>query len=62
MLPAVKPLMTLYAEQHEGCPDIIEKLNGNEQNPQRNLVLLRPDCESDAIMSNKHSEQVGIKN
>jgi len=46
----------LNAEQHEGCPDIIEKLNGNEQNPQRNFVLLRPDGESDTIMSNKHGE------
>ena len=46
----------LNAEQDECCPDIIEKLNGNEQNPQRNFVLLRPDRESDTIMSNKHGE------
>jgi hypothetical protein len=45
----------LNAEQDQRCPDVIEKLNGNEQNPERNLVLFRLRRESDTIMSDKHS-------
>src|SRR5207248_3353786 len=44
----------LDPEQHEGRPDVIEKLDGNEQNPERNFVSLRLCCKCDAVMSNEH--------
>jgi hypothetical protein len=57
MLPAVKPLITpqlLNAEQDQCRPDVIEKLNGDEQNPERDFVPLRFGCESNAVMADKH--------
>jgi len=43
----------LNAEQYQRRPDVIEKLDGNEQNPQRDFVPLSLNCESNAVMANK---------
>src|SRR6266508_2202906 len=45
----------LYPEQHQRCPDVIEELNSDKQNPERDFVSLTPGCKSDAVMPNKHS-------
>src|SRR5436190_23167422 len=45
----------LNPQQHKRGPDVIEKLHGNEQNPERNFVLLALKCESNTIVPNKHS-------
>src|SRR3954467_11722777 len=44
----------LNPEQHQRGPDVIEKLNCNEQNPQRDSVSFCSARESNAVMSNKH--------
>src|SRR5206468_8252538 len=44
----------LNPQQHQSRPDVIEKLDSNEQNPERNSVPLRPASKSNAVMSNKH--------
>src|SRR6266404_8249561 len=44
----------LNPQQNQRRPDIIEKLNRDEQNPERDFVLLTPSRESNAIMSDKH--------
>ena len=44
----------LNPEQNQRRPDVIEKLNCNEQNPQRNFVSFRSARESNAVMSDKH--------
>jgi hypothetical protein len=44
----------LNPEQNQRGPNVIEKLNGNEQNPQRDFVSFRSARESNAVMSNKH--------
>jgi hypothetical protein len=44
----------LNPEQNQRGPDVIEKLNGNEQNPQRDFVSLSSTRESNAVMSDKH--------
>ena len=45
----------LNPQQNQRRPDIIEKLNRDEQNPERDFVLLTPSRERNTIMSNKHS-------
>jgi hypothetical protein len=45
----------LYPEQHQRCPDVIEELNSDKQNPERDFVSLTPGCKSNAVMPNKHS-------
>ena len=32
----------------------LQKLDGDEQNPERNIVSLRLGCEGNTVMSNKH--------
>jgi hypothetical protein len=44
----------LNPEQNQSRPDVIEKLNCNEQNPEWNSVSFRSACKSNAVMSNKH--------
>src|SRR5215471_18633565 len=44
----------LDSEQNQCGPDVIEKLNGNEQNPERNFVSLRSACKSNAVVPDKH--------
>jgi hypothetical protein len=44
----------LNPEQNQSRPDVVEKLNGHEQNPQRDFVSFRSACKSNAVMSNKH--------
>ena len=44
----------LNPEQNQCRPDVIEKLNCNEQNPQRDFVSFRSARESNAVMSDKH--------
>src|SRR6266478_1098665 len=44
----------LNPQQNQRRPDIIEKLNRDEQNPERDFVLLTPSRESNTIMSDKH--------
>jgi hypothetical protein len=41
-------------EQNENRSDVIEKLDGNEQHPERDFVLLRFNRKRDAVMSNEH--------
>jgi hypothetical protein len=38
----------LDPKQNKGRPDVIEKLHGDEQNPERNFVFLTLKCESNA--------------
>src|SRR6266404_7093815 len=44
----------LNSKQNQRRPDVIKKLNGYKQNPERNLVFLTLSCKSNAVMSNKH--------
>ena len=44
----------LNAEQNQRRPDVIEKLNRDEQNPERNLVSLSSARKRNAVMSDKH--------
>ena len=44
----------LNPEQNQSRPDVIEKLNCDEQNPERNFVSFCSARESNAVMSNKH--------
>jgi hypothetical protein len=44
----------LNPQQNKRRPDVIKKLDGNEQNPERDFVSFRLGCESNAIMPNKH--------
>ena len=44
----------LNPEQNQRGPDVIEKLNCNEQDPQRDFVSFRSARESNAVMSDKH--------
>jgi uncharacterized protein YciW len=44
----------LNPEQHQCRPNIIEKLNRNEQDPERDFVSFRSVRESNAVMSDKH--------
>jgi hypothetical protein len=44
----------LNPEQNQSRPDVIEKLDGREQNPERNFVSFCSACKSNAVMSNKH--------
>src|SRR5213083_2373389 len=44
----------LNPQQHQSRPDVIEKLDSHEQNPERNPVLLTLGCESNTVMSNEH--------
>ena len=44
----------LDSKQHQRCPDVIEKLDGDEQNPERNFVSLTLDCKRDTVVPNKH--------
>jgi hypothetical protein len=44
----------LDAEEHQRRPDVIEKLGSNEQNPERDFVLLTLNRESNAVVANKH--------
>src|SRR6266581_1928023 len=39
----------LNPQQHQSRPDVIEKLDSNEQNPERNPVLLTLGCESKTV-------------
>ena len=41
-------------EQDQRGPNVIEKLNCHEQNPERNFVSFRSTRESNAVMSDKH--------
>jgi hypothetical protein len=57
MLPAVKPLndaQLFNPKQNKRRPDEIKELDGNEQNPKRDFVLLTLSRESNAVMSNEH--------
>ena len=45
----------LNPEQNQGRPDVVEKLNGDEQHPKWNLVSFGSASKSNAVMSNKHS-------
>src|SRR6266487_2334025 len=44
----------LNPQQNQRRPDVIKKLNRDEQNPERNFVLLTLSRKSNAVMSNKH--------
>ena len=44
----------LNPEQNQSRPDVIEKLNCHEQNPERNFVSFRSARKSNAVMSDKH--------
>src|SRR5438093_3473441 len=44
----------LNPQQHQSRPDIVEKLDSDEQNPERNPVILTLGCERNTVMSNKH--------
>ena len=44
----------LNPKQHQRRPDVIEELDSNEQNPERDSVFLTLSCKRDAVMSNKH--------
>ena len=44
----------LNPKQDQSGPDVIEKLNSDEQNPERNSVSFCSACKSNAVMSNKH--------
>src|SRR5215216_5451442 len=48
----------LNAEQHQSRPDVIEKLNCNEQNPQRDSVSFCSARQSNAVMSDKHFRSI----
>src|SRR5207247_5710538 len=48
----------LNPQQHQSRPDVIKKLDSNEQNPERNPVLLTLGCESNTVMSNKHCQSI----
>jgi len=48
----------LNPEQNQSRPDVVEKLNGNEQYPKRNFVSFSSARESNAVMPNKHSRFV----
>src|SRR5438093_13576032 len=56
MLAAVKPLITrsFSIPSSTRVAQIVEKLDSNEQNPERNPVLLTLGCESNTVMSNEH--------
>ena len=42
------------SKQNQRRPDVIKKLDGDEQDPERDSVSLRLSCESDAVMANEH--------
>src|SRR5262249_20792549 len=42
-------------EQDQSRPDVVEKLNSDEQDPKRNFAPFRSARESNTVMSNKHS-------
>src|SRR5207247_10868929 len=44
----------LNPQQHQSRPDVIKKLDSDEQNPERNPVLLTLGCKSNTVMSNEH--------
>ena len=44
----------LNPKQNKCRPDVIEELHGNEQDPERNFVLVTLSRESNAVMPNKH--------
>jgi hypothetical protein len=44
----------LNSQQHQCRPDVIEKLNGYEQYPERDFVSVRSACKRNAVMSDKH--------
>jgi hypothetical protein len=44
----------LNPEQDQRGPDVIEKLNGNEQNPQRDSVSFCSTRESNAVVTDEH--------
>ncbi len=44
----------LNPEQNQRRPYVIEKLDSDEQNPERNFVSLALNRERNAVMSNKH--------
>jgi hypothetical protein len=44
----------LNPKQNQRRPYVIEKLDGYEQNPERDFVSLSLNCESNAVMANKH--------
>ena len=44
----------LNPKQHKRRPDVIEELDGNKQNPERNFVLLTLSRESNTLMPDKH--------
>ena len=44
----------LNPQQNQRRPDIIERIEREEQNPEQDFVLRTPSCESNTIMSNKH--------
>src|SRR5437773_6233090 len=44
----------LNPKQNKRRPDVIEKLDSDEQNPQRNSVSFAPRCEGNTVMSYKH--------
>ena len=48
----------LNSEQNQSRPDVVEKLNGNEQYPKRNSVSFRPARESNTVMSDEHSRLI----
>ena len=67
MAPGLRPLADDYCAssqyllpdenhplQDQRRPDVIEKLHGDEQNPERDFVSLSLSCESDAVMPDKH--------
>jgi hypothetical protein len=45
----------LLSRAAQRCPDVIEELNSDKQNPERDFVSLTPGCKSNAVMPNKHS-------
>ena len=44
----------LNPKQDQGRPDVVEKLNGDEQHPKWNLVSFGSARKSNAIMPNEH--------
>jgi hypothetical protein len=53
VIPGTKTHL-LDPKQNERCPQKIQQLHGHEQNPQRDLISRRFDCERDAVMPDEH--------
>jgi len=48
----------LNPEQNQSRPNVIKKLNGDEENPERNLVSFGSTSKSNAVVSNEHLQVI----